>query len=89
MLIVPLVEGMAFWLLLRNPSEIPQNESKLESQQASDVQKSVVTKEEEFSFSDKIRYMPSLLKYMVPIFLVYFAEYFINQGLVSIHMKNL
>lgn len=86
MLIVPLIEGLAFWLLLRDPNEIPQHELELESQnpQTMDIQESIVTKEEEeFSFNDKIRYMPSLLKYMLPIFLVYFAEYFINQGLVS------
>lgn len=74
MLIIPLIEGVTFWLLLRNPNEIavpkcPDN---------------VISKEEdEFSFRDKIRYMSSLLKYMIPIFLVYFAEYLINQGLVS------
>lgn len=86
MLIVPLIEGLAFWLLLRDPNEIPQHELELESQnpQTMGIQESIVTKEEEeFSFNDKIRYMPSLLKYMLPIFLVYFAEYFINQGLVS------
>lgn len=32
----------------------------------------------------KIMYIPTLLKYMVPLTLVYLLEYFINQGLVSL-----
>lgn len=35
------------------------------------------------SFLDKLRDVPPLLKYIVPLTLVYFFEYFINQGLVS------
>lgn len=31
---------------------------------------------------NKLMYVPSLLKYMIPLALVYFLEYFINQGLV-------
>lgn len=34
-------------------------------------------------FSEKMELLPSLLKYMIPIALVYIAEYVINQGLVS------
>ncbi|RUS69569.1 hypothetical protein EGW08_022670 [Elysia chlorotica] len=33
------------------------------------------------SFKDKLGLIPGLFKYMVPLTLVYFAEYFINQGL--------
>lgn len=32
---------------------------------------------------DKLRYIPKLMIYFVPLSLVYFFEYFINQGLVS------
>jgi len=35
------------------------------------------------SFSNKISYIPTLLKFMIPLGLVYFFEYLINQGLVS------
>lgn len=35
------------------------------------------------SLSNKISYIPSLLKFMIPLGLVYFFEYLINQGLVS------
>lgn len=33
-------------------------------------------------FKSKLRYIPKLLVYMVPLTLVYLLEYFINQGLV-------
>lgn len=37
--------------------------------------------------ASKIRYLPSLFKYMIPISLVYFLEYFINQGMVSMDIS--
>lgn len=40
--------------------------------------------EESFNFRDKIQYLPSLAKYFLPLLLVYFAEYFINQGLFEL-----
>ncbi|GFO30161.1 Battenin [Plakobranchus ocellatus] len=33
------------------------------------------------TFKEKMHLIPGLLKYMIPLTLVYFAEYFINQGL--------
>ena len=35
------------------------------------------------TFSQKMTLLPSLMKYMIPVFMVYMAEYVINQGLVS------
>lgn len=35
------------------------------------------------SLSDKFSYIPTLMKFMIPLGLVYFFEYLINQGLVS------
>ena len=35
-------------------------------------------------FLENIKLLKSLLKYMIPLFLVYFAEYFINQGLFEL-----
>ena len=36
-----------------------------------------------FTVAEKLRIIPSLLVYMIPLGLVYLFEYFINQGLVS------
>ena len=39
--------------------------------------------------SQKLRQIPPLFKYMVPLFLVYFAEYLINQGFFELlYFKN-
>ncbi|GFR62223.1 battenin [Elysia marginata] len=38
-------------------------------------------KQMQLTLHDKLRLIPGLFKYMVPLTLVYFAEYFINQGL--------
>lgn len=35
------------------------------------------------SVAQKLQAIPSLLKYMIPLGMVYMAEYVINQGLVS------
>lgn len=92
MLCVPLLEGAAFWILLRNPTCIPKNVSSEKLSAACSSVESQIDVEcgnkkaagvEPFTLADKIRYLPSLLKYMVPLTLVYFFEYFINQGLVS------
>lgn len=63
-----------FWILLKHPENYEiqgvttsESDSNLENQ----------------SFSDKLSYIPTLLKFMIPLGLVYFFEYLINQGLVS------
>lgn len=41
------------------------------------------------SLKDKFKLLSPLLKFMIPLFLVYFAEYFINQGLFELlYFKN-
>ncbi|XP_031627293.1 battenin [Contarinia nasturtii] len=91
MLSVPLIEGAAFWFLLRDPRSIPKRDSETEFSAAVDDQETgVENKKETLSLGDKIRYLPSLLKYMIPISLVYLFEYFINQGLFElVYFKNI
>lgn len=96
MLIVPVIEGITFWLLLRNPCAIPKNDSELSFTTAyatsftrsDDIECANESAEAKFTIGDKIRYIPSLLKYMVPFSMVFLFEYFINQGLVSIKEEN-
>lgn len=99
MLSVPVLEALVFWILLRSPSDTSidhVSDSRATSITAStveikDVQTAVeITKnnldDEDkplTTFASKLRYVPSLFKYMVPLALVYLLEYFINQGLVS------
>ncbi|KAM7356272.1 battenin-like [Cochliomyia hominivorax] len=73
MLIFPLLEALSFWLLLRPiKPKLKLNYSK----------ELVLKKFEEFN--EKIKYVKELLKYMVPLVLVYLFEYFINQGLYEL-----
>lgn len=100
MLLVPVTEAAVFWILLRNPKDIPRTGHSGDSSataSTADV-KDIATistavdmrnyEVDEFEkplagVVDKIRYVPSLFKYMLPLLLVYLFEYFINQGLVS------
>lgn len=94
MLSVPAMEGIAFWLILRKPSDGIVNESQstdtltIKDNRGNDVEMNDKVNESDFDdasfgIKEKVKYLPSLLKYMIPITLVYFLEYFINQGLVS------
>ncbi|XP_055297133.1 battenin [Sitodiplosis mosellana] len=91
MLSVPLMEGAAFWVLLRNPCTIPKRDSEAEFRTSPDDQEAAVeTKQAKLTLSEKIRYVPSLFKYMIPLSLVYLFEYFINQGLFElVYFKNI
>lgn len=84
MLSIPLLEGAAFWVLLRNPNTIPKRDSDPRFRTSPDDQESGVACDKKLTLGDKFRYIPTLLKYMIPLALVYLFEYFINQGLVRI-----
>lgn len=78
MLIVPILQAITFWGLLKHPAHtrIPLTKNGIDSQEQ-------IIKVPDKSFADKIRLVPGLLKYMIPLGLVYLFEYFINQGLVT------
>lgn len=78
MVVVPVLELFVMYFLLRKPTS-----SKIEDQDKGEN----VSEENDVSpmnsIKEKILYIKSLLPYMVPLALVYFFEYFINQGLVK------
>ena len=82
MLSVPLLEGATFWILLRKSNQVQDSKPQVK-QSANDEESSIVNKEIKLKLAEKIRYIPSLFKYMIPLILVFLFEYFINQGLVS------
>ncbi|XP_063593579.1 battenin-like [Penaeus indicus] len=88
MLIIPVIMSLSFWLLLKHPNQAglcgSRQNYKIITQEEDD--ESVEAKDFEVSlrFSEKMELLPSLLKYMIPIALVYIAEYVINQGLVEL-----
>ena len=79
MLIVPIIQGITFWLVLVHPpqSSIPITKNGIDSQEH-------IIEIPRKSFKEKINLVPGLMKYMIPLGLVYLFEYFINQGLVML-----
>ncbi|XP_050450880.1 battenin [Cataglyphis hispanica] len=79
MLIVPLLQAVAFWCVLKHPvhTRISIAKDGVESREQ-------IIKVPKKTIRDKINLMPGLLKYMVPLGLVYLFEYFINQGLYEL-----
>lgn len=81
---IPLLEGLTFWGLLRNPNSIPKQNSEPKYRQTlDDPENGLLNKGKKLSIGDKMCYMPSLMKYLVPFLLIFLFQYFINQGLVS------
>lgn len=92
MIVVPIIMAFTFWLLIRHPeknileavatrrlleSSVPSNRLDLETTDSS-VASLVST---ELSFRQKLTLAkPLALNFMVPLGLVYFFEYYINQG---------
>lgn len=76
MLIIPVLEGIAFWIILEKPKET------VESEKNGIGSREQKIKVQEKRLKEKLRLVPTLLKYMLPLGLVYLFEYFINQGLV-------
>ncbi|XP_023167597.2 battenin [Drosophila hydei] len=83
MLIFPAIEACAFWLLLRRPQVLPVTTVESTEELISDDKPLV-------GFKEKLSYIKHLFKYMIPLCLVYFFEYFINQGLFElVYFENI
>ncbi|XP_034657384.1 battenin [Drosophila subobscura] len=85
MLVFPAIEAFAFWLLLRRPQVDILPVTTVESTEVliSDDKPLV-------GFKEKLSYIKHLFKYMLPLCLVYFFEYFINQGLFElVYFENI
>ena len=83
MLFVPTVEFFAFFFLLSKPinNGPPEANNENESFLVPASNESVDEAPLE-TLAEKFAYIPELMIYFVPLSLVYFFEYFINQGLV-------
>lgn len=87
MLIVPVVQLFTFCFILREPSRFEPSLSTATSTTSlidhSTVERDTSLVQSSLTFSQKVQYLPKMLKYVLPLFAVYLSEYFINQGLVS------
>ncbi|CAB3402211.1 unnamed protein product [Caenorhabditis bovis] len=84
--IVPLMFAFTYWKILVHPDTVqkvsmskPKSWISLRNENDGDENSNG-----DHSMKEKISIMKSLLKYTIPIAFVYFAEYFINQGLVEL-----
>ncbi|XP_005093751.1 battenin [Aplysia californica] len=86
MVTIPVLMMVTYIFLLTKPVV---NEKKAED---SDLTKLLLAdmkdKQIELTLRQKLVLIPSLFKYMIPLTLVYFAEYFINQGLHELLYYN-
>lgn len=50
------------------------------------IQELNLKKKSKLTFIERVKFMPRLLQYMLPLFIVYYSQYLINQG-VSANLK--
>uniref|UniRef100_A0A1B0FHQ8 Battenin n=1 Tax=Glossina morsitans morsitans TaxID=37546 RepID=A0A1B0FHQ8_GLOMM len=82
MLLFPCIEALTFWVMLRKPIILPVVTVE-STEQLIENDKPLV------GFKEKLAYTKELVKYMLPLGLVYLFEYFINQGLFElIYFRN-
>lgn len=75
---MPVLQAITFWLLLVHPA--PEKAPPVVNvEDGSQEQLLPVPKK---TFKEKVRLIPSLMGYMIPLTSIYLFEYFINQGLV-------
>ncbi|CAI8008680.1 Battenin [Geodia barretti] len=80
--------------LLTKPSKLLPSQNSHSSSQAEDdktrrIKFKFINREEARYFVSHMKYIPYLVKYMMPLYLVYVSEYMINQGLFELlYYKN-
>lgn len=94
MLLVPLVFIIAFYSIKEKNNAnvstfIPEASSSTTSLLDDSLQQSTeIVEESSLNFSQKILYIPKLLKYFIPMIINYLCEYTMNQGLVSFRLNK-
>lgn len=93
MLLSPLVMLIAYFGLIQpvgpeandTDCESSRRESKIDDQTETDsIERTLIQDDEQFDVKTKLKYLPGLLKYFMPLLVIHIAEYFINQGLVEL-----
>ncbi|XP_052888711.1 battenin isoform X2 [Anopheles moucheti] len=86
MLVVPALEAAAFWLLLRHKNTDKPAEPEEAKEKPEEIDYTTLPEDERplENWQQRIRYIPSLFIYMIPLVLVYLLEYYINQGLFEL-----
>ena len=92
LLVVALVWAVAFWRVLELPNQLSfvlfNGRSDVDEDEETPLVTTPPDRTSYLPIQDKLRLMVPLLKYMIPLFLVYVAEYTINQGLYELLYYN-
>lgn len=93
MLIVCVIQFVTFFIVLQEPhglwTTLNSPNTSLIDHNVIIIQPETVGGHAPLTFTQKIDYLPNMLKYVLPLFAVYLCEYFINQGLVSEILRSL
>ncbi|XP_072340140.1 battenin [Scyliorhinus torazame] len=88
MVVIPIVLWISYFHLLLQPRELSnwtlQNPCRRPECQPIIERHDDEVRESRLTFSKRVLIIRGLLKYMIPLGLIYFAEYFINQGLFEL-----
>ncbi|PSN31286.1 hypothetical protein C0J52_22287, partial [Blattella germanica] len=97
MVLIPMIMALAFWLLLRIPDSdkvtwtryleygcTEERSADNSPTKGNKTDNCDVIPPESLTLKEKICMIPGLLRYMVPLTLVYLFEYFVNQGLYEL-----
>lgn len=86
MLLVPTIQLITYLFILKEPNGRSASLSTASSTTSlldHTLDEDISVTQPSITFAEKIRYFPKILKYVLPLFVVYMCEYSINQGLVS------
>lgn len=88
MVIIPVGMAVTFWLIIQPPDSSNASHSDTVPLLASDTADIIINRPTSvapvITFTDKLAIFLGLYKYMIPLGLVYFFEYLINQGLYEL-----
>lgn len=92
MILVPTLELLTYNFLLTKPT-VPHHETADQEHRRlfAEIEDHGVIHENPplRTMAQKLEYVPELMIYFIPLMAVYFFEYFINQGLVSLNLSSL
>lgn len=88
MVIIPITMAISYFMILVKPTTIYTQTVTADDDSQALLDDSTNAKKIHLTVKEKLKLVVPLLKYMIPLVLVYFAEYFINQGLMEILYFN-
>lgn len=87
MIVVPVIMAFSYFVVLDKPREI--SPGSINGEDSQNLISNQSSKKADLGLKQKLNLIvPMLMPYMIPLVMVYFAEYFINQGLMELLYFN-